>query len=130
MKVTLNLLAQSFGRRDSEDTSASLAHHQYYVAADTETQKAMRVLFMVNFIMAHQAVSEKKATEILDTPRTERSDKHQTACDSAKHSFARRIVRKVSGGSASSVDLVEQAMRIVGKMTAAQKRKLAKLMAE
>ena len=130
MKVTLNTLAQSFGRSDAEDAAASLAHHKAFVAADEETQKAMRLDYMVGFIMGHQKVSETKATEILATSRTERSDKHQTACDSAKHSFARRIVRKVSGGSASSVDLVEQAMRIVGKMTAAQKRKLAKLMAE
>ena len=108
----------------------TLAHHTAYIKADTDVRGEMRVEYLTGYIMGVAKLSEAKAQVVLETKRDDRSEKEQAAYYSATASFSYHIIRPVKGVAKGSGDLVEAAMRLVAKMTTAQKRKLTRLMAE
>ena len=108
----------------------TLAHHKAFTNAEKDVRGEMRVEYLTGYIMGVAKLSAAKATAVLETPRAERDDAGQAAYYSATASFSYHIIRPVKGVAKGSGDLVEAAMKLVAKMTTAQKRKLTRLMAE
>ena len=129
-KVTLSIVAQAIGSASRISMANTLAHHTAYIKADTDVRGEMRAEYLTGYIMGVAKLSEAKAQVVLETPRAERDDAGQAAYYAATASFSYHIIRPVKGVAKGSGDIVEAAMRLVAKMTPAQKRKLTRLMAE
>jgi len=111
----------------------TLAHHTAYIKADTDVQSEMKAEYMVSYIMGLTKWSEAKAQDVLEAKRGDRDAKEKKAYWAANSSFSYHIIRPEDGakGTAKGADdLVVAAMKIISKMTTAQKRKLTRLMAE
>ena len=129
-KVTLSIVAQAIGSASRIAMADTLAHHKAFTNAEKDVRGEMRVEYLTGYIMGVAKLSAAKATAVLETPRAERDDAGQAAYYSATASFSYHIIRPVKGVAKGSGDIVEAAMRLVAKMTPAQKRKLTRLMAE
>ena len=127
---TLSAIAQAFGAKDRTAKADTLAHHTAYTKADTDVQSEMKAEYMVGYIMGFAKLSARAAQAVHEATKADRSEKEQDAYYAANSSFRYHIIRPVKGVAKGSGDLVEAAMRLVAKMTAGQKRKLTRLMAE
>jgi len=130
-KVTLSIVAQAIGSASRISMANTLAHHKAFTSAEKDVRGEMRAEYLTGYIMGLTKLSAAKATAVLETKRDDRSEKEQAAYYAATASFSYHVVRPVKGvAKPGSSDLVEAAMRLVAKMTAGQKRKLTRLMAE
>jgi len=84
--------------------------------------------------MGFAKLSARAAQAVHEATKADRSEKEQDAYYAANSSFRYHISRPEGGAKGAakigSSDLVKAAMKLVAKMTPAQKRKLTRLMAE
>ena len=130
MKTNLKAIAIVHGTSARTSLTETVSFHKAYVAAEKDVQGEIRDEYMLGYIIGKAKLSEKATIIVMETPRAERTADEQKVYDCARASFRMHIVRPEPSVKAGQGDLVEAAMRIIGKMTAAQKRKLVKLMAE
>ena len=131
---TLSAIAKAFGEHARVALADTLAHHKAFTNAEKDVQNEMKAEYMVSYIMGLTKWSEAKAKDVLEATKADRSEKEQDAYYAANSSFRYHISRPEGGAKGAakigSSDLVKAAMKLVAKMTAAQKRKLTRLMAE
>ena len=121
--VTLNVFGFQVGANDRVTLAYSTTWHNEYVALDKDGQASYRQQFMSGYIEGNLNVSKKESDRILSLTRDERDDEQQKAYRRANEKFTYHISRTNKKGSSNQVDLVAQAIALVGKMTPAQKKK-------
>lgn len=123
LKLTFAGFAHDIGAHARITQDVSQVWHDEYVNADETTRKARREEFIRNFLIGY-GLPEKRAVQVMEQSRDDRTAEDQKAYDAARAKFTYHIVRPEKGGKGSaSADLVAQALKLVEKMTAAQKRK-------
>ena len=130
---TLSAIAQAFGAKDRTAKADTLAYHKAFTNAEKDVQSEMKAEYMVGYIMGFAKLSARAAQAVHEATKADRSEKEQGAYYAANSSFSYHISRPEGGAKGvakGSGDLVAAAMKLVAKMTAAQKRKLTRLMAE
>ena len=130
---TLSAIAKAFGEHARVAMADTLAHHKAFTNAEKDVQSEMKAEYLTGYIMGVGKWSEAKAQDVLEAKRDARDEKEKKAYWAANSSFRYHISRPVidaKGVAKGSGDLVVAAMKLVKKMTTAQKRKLTRLMAE
>jgi len=131
---TLSAIAKAFGAKDRTAKADTLAYHKAFTNAEKDVQSEMKAEYMVGYIMGFAKLSARAAQAVHEATKADRSEKEQGAYYAANSSFSYHISRPEGGAKGAakigSSDLVAAAMRLVAKMTPAQKRKLTRLMAE
>lgn len=122
--ITLNLsqFAIGLGGTDRLTLEASMPFHKAYVKADSESQAAMKLEFVIGYVQGNLKITAEKAAKIVALKRVERKAADEKAVNAAAAKFRYHVSRE-EGSSSKEIDLLANALRAFGKLTAAQKRK-------
>ena len=128
---TLSIMdfAKLLGAAARKTSEASLPFHEAYVAATAQQRAQLKEDWMLGHLEGQGVDNPERVLSLGKSKGTKLAVKR--AIDKAYSDFSYHVVRPakkvVKPGSS---DLVAAAMKLVAKMTAAQKRKLTRLMAE
>ena len=127
--LSITAFAKLLGSRARKTSEASLPFHEAYVTATTAQQAQLKKEWMLGHLDGQGVDNPERVLSKGKAKGTKLAVKN--AIDKAYSDFRFHVVRPASKvAKPGSSDLVEAAMKLVAKMTAAQKRKLTRLMAE
>ena len=127
--LSITAFAKMLGAAARKTSEASLPFHVAYVAATKAQQDQLKKEWMLGHLEGQGVDNPERVLSKGKGKSTKLAVAN--AIDKAYSDFRFHVVRPASSGAKlGSSDLVEAAMRLVAKMTTAQKRKLTRLMAE
>ena len=127
--LSITAFAKLLGGRARKTSEASLPFHDAYVSATVQQRDQLKEEWMTGHLEGQGVENPERVLSKGKGKSTKLAVKH--AIDKAYSDYRFHVVRPASSvAKPGSSDLVVAAMKLVAKMTVAQKRKLTRLMAE
>ena len=126
--LSIMAFAKMLGGRARKTSEASLPFHEAYVTATAQQRAQLKTQWMLGHLDGQGVENPERVLSKGKGKSTKLAVKH--AIDKAYSDYRFHVVRPETSVAKGAGDLVEAAMRLVAKMTAGQKRKLTRLMAE